>query len=101
MQVGPKCRILDVQLEKTACCVYVRCETPKDAGIVHDEINGWWFDNRLVSIKFLRLERYLSRFPKSTAALAPLRPSNTKNLSMSQCFTEPPDNAFADDDDED
>uniref|UniRef100_A0A6B2EHQ8 Putative transcriptional coactivator caper rrm superfamily n=1 Tax=Phlebotomus kandelakii TaxID=1109342 RepID=A0A6B2EHQ8_9DIPT len=100
-KVGPKCRIFDVQLEKTACCVYVRCATPKDAGIVHDEINGWWFDNHLVSIKFLRLERYTSRFPKANAGPAPLRPSNTKNLSMSQCFTEPPENAFADDDDED
>uniref|UniRef100_A0A7G3AVM0 Putative transcriptional coactivator caper rrm superfamily n=2 Tax=Lutzomyia longipalpis TaxID=7200 RepID=A0A7G3AVM0_LUTLO len=100
-KVGPKCKILDVQLEKTACCVYVRCATPKDAGIVHDEINGWWFDNRLVSIKFLRLERYQSRFPKSTASAAPLRPSNSKNLSMSQFLTEPPDTTFHDDDDED
>uniref|UniRef100_A0A1L8DA19 Putative conserved plasma membrane protein n=1 Tax=Nyssomyia neivai TaxID=330878 RepID=A0A1L8DA19_9DIPT len=100
-KVGPKCKILDVQLEKTACCVYVRCETLKDAGIVHDEINGWWFDNRLVFIKFLRHERYQNRFPKSTANTTPLRPSNTKNLSMTQCFTEPPDSTFPDDDDED
>ncbi|XP_059614229.1 inner nuclear membrane protein Man1 [Phlebotomus argentipes] len=99
-KVGPKCRIFDVQLDKSTCCVYVRCATPKDAGIVHDEINGWWFDNRLVSIKFLRLERYLSRFPKASAGPVSLRPSNTKNLSMSQCFTEPPDNALFDDDEE-
>ncbi|GAB0095034.1 Inner nuclear membrane protein Man1 [Sergentomyia squamirostris] len=99
-KVGPKCKIYDVQLEKVACCVYVLCATAKDAGIVHDEINGWWFDNRLVSIKFLRIERFLSRFPKASTGPACLRPSNTKNLSMSQCFTEPPENAFADDDED-
>lgn len=57
------------------------------AGMVHDLVNGWWFDGRLVSIKFLRLERYLSRFPHSTG-VALLQPSNTNNLSMSYCVEE-------------
>lgn len=50
--------------------------------MVHDLVNGWWFDGRLVSIKFLRLDRYLTRFPNSTG-VALLQPSNTNNLSMS------------------
>lgn len=78
------CRIYDLQLDKQTCCVYVRCASAKDAGIIHDEVNGWWFDRRLVSIKFLRMDRYLARFPASVTASGPacLKLSNTKNLSM-------------------
>lgn len=78
------CKIYDIQLDKQTCCVYVRCASAKDAGIIHDEVNGWWFDSRLVSIKFLRLDRYLNRFPNSASASGPacLKPSNTKKLSM-------------------
>ncbi|KAH8237317.1 hypothetical protein KR038_009735 [Drosophila bunnanda] len=66
-KVGPRCKICDVQLDIQSCCVYIRCATEEDAGMIHNEINGWWFDKRLISIKFLRLERYLSRFPKPSA----------------------------------
>ncbi|KAH8254724.1 hypothetical protein KR032_011964 [Drosophila birchii] len=66
-KVGPRCKICDVQLDIQSCCVYIRCATDEDAGMIHNEINGWWFDKRLISIKFLRLERYLSRFPKPSA----------------------------------
>lgn len=83
-KVGVRCKIYDIQLDRSTCCVYVRCASAKDAGIVHDEINGWWFDNRLVSIKFLRLERYLARFPRSSAGPVCLKPSNRNNSSMSQ-----------------
>ncbi|KFB51660.1 AGAP007422-PA-like protein [Anopheles sinensis] len=82
-KVGSRCKIYDIQLDRSSCCVYVRCATAKDAGIVHDEINGWWFDNRLVSIKFLRLERYTQRFPRSAAGPTCLKPSNKNNSSMS------------------
>ncbi|XP_017070457.1 inner nuclear membrane protein Man1 [Drosophila eugracilis] len=63
-KVGSRCKICDVQLDIQSCCVYIRCASEEDAGTIHNEINGWWFDKRLISIKFLRLERYLSRFPK-------------------------------------
>ena len=53
------CRIFDVQLDVKTCCVYVKCASNVDAGILHDEINGWWFDNNLVSIKFLRQVRFI------------------------------------------
>ncbi|KAH8357724.1 hypothetical protein KR200_001980 [Drosophila serrata] len=66
-KVGPRCKICDVQLDTQSCWVYIRCATEEDAGMIHNEINGWWFDKRLISIKFLRLERYLSRFPKPSA----------------------------------
>lgn len=76
------CKIYDLQLDKQTCCVYVRCASAKDAGIIHDEVNGWWFDSRLVSIKFLRMDRYLTRFPNASSGPTCLKPSNTKNLSM-------------------
>lgn len=76
------CKIYDLQLDKQTCCVYVRCASAKDAGIIHDEVNGWWFDSRLVSIKFLRLDRYLTRFPHAASGPTCLKPSNSKNLSM-------------------
>lgn len=79
------CRVFDVQLDAATCCVYVRCASTADAGIVHEQINGWWFDSRLVSIKFLHLERYVSRFPHSLGGPRCLQPSTTKMLSMSAC----------------
>ncbi|XP_063701783.1 inner nuclear membrane protein Man1 [Culicoides brevitarsis] len=80
-KVGNTCRIYDVQLDTASCCVYVRCASEQDAGMVHDEINGWWFDNRLVSIKFLRLERYLTRFPAAAqAACVSLRPTSLASI---------------------
>lgn len=82
---GTGCRIFDLQLEASSCCVYVRCASAADAGIVHEQINGWWFDSRLVSIKFLHLDRYLSRFPSAAAGPKALQPSNSHNLSMSAC----------------
>uniref|UniRef100_A0A336KGC3 CSON001752 protein n=1 Tax=Culicoides sonorensis TaxID=179676 RepID=A0A336KGC3_CULSO len=79
-KVGNSCRIYDVQLDTSSCCVYVRCASQQEAGMVHDEINGWWFDNRLVSIKFLRLERYLTRFPQSNQGPACLRPTSLASI---------------------
>lgn len=92
------CRIYDIQLDKATCCVYVRCASSRDAGLVHDEINGWWFDSRLVSIKFLRLDRFLARFPDSTSTVC-LKPSNSKNLSMANCQDDSNGDDGNDDDD--
>ncbi|XP_055374218.1 inner nuclear membrane protein Man1 [Condylostylus longicornis] len=100
-KVGLTCKIYDIQIDKQSCCVYVRCASEQDAGKVHDEINGWWFDKRLVSIKFLRLERYLTRFPNSSAGPNCLFPSNSKKLSISQCSTNLRDYNDDNDSDED
>lgn len=87
------CKIYDLQLDKQTCCVYVRCASAKDAGIIHDEVNGWWFDSRLVSIKFLRLDRYLNRFPNAASGPTCLKPSNSKNLSMTNGDGDGPNHA--------
>lgn len=100
------CRIYDIQLEKQTCCVYVRCASATDAGIIHDEVNGWWFDSRLVSIKFLRLDRYLNRFPTAASGPTCLKPSNSRNLSMTNSEDKRngkrgADDVYDDDDDDD
>lgn len=64
VKVGKGCKILDIQLDKKTCCVYVKCVSCADAGIVHNEINGWWLDQKLVVVKFLKEEKYDQRFPK-------------------------------------
>lgn len=71
-KVGTRCCIQEIQIDKKSCCVYVRCCSEFDAGVVHNEINGWWFDKRLISIKFLRLQRYLTRFPDSKTSVSAL-----------------------------
>lgn len=100
-KVGKNCKIYEIQLDDNTCCVYVRCATEKDAGIVHDEINGWWFDKRLVSIKFIRLERYIGRFPRSYSGPSCLRLSNNQNLSMTQSYNNLDNENDLEDDDDD
>lgn len=71
------CKIYDIQLDVRSCCVYVKCGTCADAGIVHEEINGWWLDAGLVVVKFLKQDKYHQRFPSSINACTALHPSNT------------------------
>lgn len=63
-------------------CVYVKCISSAVAGQVFKELHGWWFDGKLVTVRYLRLERYHERFPEASTAMTPLKPSNNKRLSM-------------------
>lgn len=60
-----KCKIYDIQLDKKTCCVYVKCKSCVDAGIIHDQINGWWLDQKLIVVKFLREDKFNQRFQSS------------------------------------
>lgn len=62
---GEVCNILHIDIERSSCCVYVKCATPTDAGIVYRSLHGWWYEGRLITVKYLRLERYMQRFPSS------------------------------------
>ncbi|XP_013908348.1 PREDICTED: inner nuclear membrane protein Man1 isoform X1 [Thamnophis sirtalis] len=64
-------------------CVYVKCLSPEYAGKAFKALHGSWFDGKLVTVKYLRLDRYHHRFPQATACSAPLKPSNTHMNSMS------------------
>ena len=40
------------------------------------------FSGHLVTVKYLRLERYYERFPDARRCTTPLKPSNNQRLSM-------------------
>lgn len=68
-------------------CVYIKCDTCVTAGQVHRALHGWWFDRRLVTVKYLRLEYYHERFPDSRVAITPMHPSTSSRMhSLSQPF---------------
>ncbi|CAK1599141.1 unnamed protein product [Parnassius mnemosyne] len=73
-----KCNILHIDIERASCCVYVKCATPIDAGIVYRSLHGWWYEGRLITVKYLRLERYMQRFPNSPSVGPFLKPSRPK-----------------------
>lgn len=64
---GPQCKILHMEIDKVSCCVYVKCASPADAGIVYQSLHGWWYEGNLITVKYLRLERYMDHFPSSPA----------------------------------
>ncbi|GFY56687.1 inner nuclear membrane protein Man1 [Trichonephila inaurata madagascariensis] len=41
---------------------------------------------KLVTVKYLKLSRYLERFPEAEHCTEPLKPSNNKRLSLSTPF---------------
>ncbi|XP_069693659.1 inner nuclear membrane protein Man1 [Periplaneta americana] len=63
-------------------CVYLKCASQEDAGKAYQALHGWWFDSNLVTVKYLRLERYHERFPEAQDARVPLHPSNNEKLSL-------------------
>jgi membrane protein Man1 len=75
------CKVYDIQLDLKTCCTYVKCESSDDARIVHEEINGWWLDNRLVVVKFLKEDKYHQRFPSSMNANALMYPSASYTIA--------------------
>nr|XP_009929931.1 PREDICTED: inner nuclear membrane protein Man1 [Opisthocomus hoazin] len=64
-------------------CVYVKCLSPEYAGKAFKALHGSWFDGKLVTVKYLRLDRYHHRFPQALTCNAPLKPSNKHMNSMS------------------
>ncbi|XP_063303141.1 inner nuclear membrane protein Man1 [Pelobates fuscus] len=64
-------------------CVYVKCLSPEYAGKAFKALHGSWFDGKLVTVKYLRLDRYHHRFPQALSCNTPLKPSNTNMHSMS------------------
>ncbi|XP_075456470.1 inner nuclear membrane protein Man1 [Ascaphus truei] len=64
-------------------CVYVKCLSPEYAGNAFKALHGSWFDGKLVTVKYLRLDRYHHRFPQALTCNTPLKPSNKHMNSMS------------------
>lgn len=62
-------------------CVYVKCLSAEHSGKAFKALHGSWFDGKLVTVKYLRLDRYHQRFPQAQSCTAPLRPSSTASPS--------------------
>ncbi|KAJ8921168.1 hypothetical protein NQ315_013640 [Exocentrus adspersus] len=66
-----QCRILHCAVDTNSNCVYIKCADPKDAAIAYRNLHGWWYAGHLVTVKYLRLERYMQRFPDSLVSGPP------------------------------
>ncbi|XP_050421228.1 inner nuclear membrane protein Man1 [Adelges cooleyi] len=73
---------LSVDRSSQEGCVYVKCVSPTEAGKAYRQLHGFWYDGKLVTVKFLRLERYHQRFPDANNKTVPLRPSNNEMRSL-------------------
>ncbi|KAJ8047344.1 Inner nuclear membrane protein Man1 [Holothuria leucospilota] len=82
---GPDNGIVHVAVDKTSTegCVYVKFLSPAMAGQGFRKLHGSWFDGKLITVKFLRLERYHTRFPEAAHATTPIQPSNNLKKSLS------------------
>ncbi|KAM6985999.1 inner nuclear membrane protein Man1 [Aplochiton taeniatus] len=64
-------------------CVYVKCLSAEHSGKAFKALHGSWFDGKLVTVKYLRLDRYHQRFPQAQGSNTPLKPSSTHMNTMS------------------
>ncbi|CAN9508036.1 unnamed protein product [Ophioblennius macclurei] len=57
-------------------CVYVKCLSAEHSGKAFKALHGSWFDGKLVTVKYLHLDRYHQRFPQAQSCSSPLRASS-------------------------
>lgn len=79
-------RHIAIDTSSTEGCVYMLCISSDAAGKAFNALHGWWFDGKLVTVKYIRYERYLERFPAAENCVEPLKPSNNMRLSLSTPF---------------
>ncbi|TRY57523.1 hypothetical protein DNTS_023476, partial [Danionella cerebrum] len=65
-------------------CVYVKCLSAEHSGKAFKALHGSWFDGKLVTVKYLRLDRYHQRFPQALGSNTALKPSSSCMNSMSR-----------------
>ncbi|XP_053378195.1 inner nuclear membrane protein Man1-like [Mercenaria mercenaria] len=80
--------ILHIFVDRTSRegCVYIKCISCEKAYEAYQALHGWWFDGRLVTVKYLRLEHYHDRFPDSRNKRYPLKPSKSEMPSVSRPY---------------
>ncbi|XP_018329156.1 LEM protein 2 [Agrilus planipennis] len=60
-----QCKILHCAVDNNAKCIYLKCASQNDAAVAYRNLHGWWYAGSLVTVKYVRLERYMQRFPDS------------------------------------
>lgn len=66
-----------VDTQSAEGCVYIKCLSSDDAGRVFKTLHGQWYRGELVSVKYLREERYHERFPDARYQVTALKPQST------------------------
>ena len=66
-----------VDMQSAEGCVYIKCLSSDDAGRVFKTLHGQWYRGELVSVKYLREERYHERFPDARYQVSALKPQST------------------------
>ena len=61
--------------------VYVKCGSCAGAGRAFRSLHGAWFDGRLVTVKFIKLHRFHTRYPDSVNLNTPFKRSSLKPVS--------------------
>ncbi|CAL8323299.1 unnamed protein product [Lota lota] len=76
--------IVHIAVDKNSCegCVFVKCLSAEHSGKAFKALHGSWFDGKLVTVKYLRLDRYHQRFPQAKGCVVPLRPSGGHMSAM-------------------
>jgi len=67
-----------VDTESNEGCVYIKCKSTDEAAKVFSALHGQWYAGNLVTVKYMREERYHERFPDSKHHTNPLRPAPPK-----------------------
>ncbi|XP_026182080.1 inner nuclear membrane protein Man1 [Mastacembelus armatus] len=70
-------------------CVYVKCLSAEHSGKAFKALHGSWFDGKLVTVKYLRLDRYHQRFPQAQGCITPLKASSLHRNTTSTTNTTP------------
>ncbi|KAM8909677.1 inner nuclear membrane protein Man1 [Spinachia spinachia] len=63
-------------------CVYVKCLSAEHSGRAFKALHGSWFDGKLVTVKYLRLDRYHQRFPQAQGSSTPLKASSLHGTAL-------------------
>lgn len=78
-----QCHILHCSVDSVSKCVYLKCADQNDAAIAYRNLHGWWYSGHLVTVKYLRLERYMQRFPDAAVSGPPFLKSLTPSTDWS------------------
>jgi len=63
---------LEIEQDSNEGLVYLKCNSIESATDAFNALHGWWCEKKLVSVKFLKAERYYQRFPESAGYSSPL-----------------------------
>ncbi|XP_050305727.1 LEM protein 2-like isoform X2 [Anthonomus grandis grandis] len=75
-KVAHRCHVLHCQAEVASGVVYLKCGDEEDANVAFKNLHGWWYSGQLVTVKFLRSERYQQRFPDAPSGPPYLKSPN-------------------------